>query len=215
MRNWVASLAALALAGCGSSNSTDFTLEVSGNASAMKQNLAMMNDQTLSLPGVLAATMTSDAEGLTFSIPAADGYDPAEIRMDFTQQGPSTQIAVAVDVPQVDMGAAQYLSEEKVEAELKKNLLAWKEQWRMASDAASTSELQLTLAIVAMAAQKVDPSSAYAGSFDSFDFGAMESQEAGWGEHTELPEGDYPADDGGWGSDGSGDGDDSGWGAGA
>ena len=215
MRNWVVSLAALALAGCGSSNSTDFTLDVSGNASAMKQNLAVMHDQTLSLPGVLAATMTSDAEGLTFTIPAADGYDPAEIRMDFTQQGPSTRIAVAVDVPQVDMGAAQYLSEEKVEAELKKNLLAWKEQWRMTGDAASTKELQLTLALVALAAQQVDPAKAYMGGFDGFDFGAMESEAAGWGEDNELPERDYPADDGGWGADASGDGDDGGWGAGA
>ncbi|WP_156787310.1 hypothetical protein [Erythrobacter sp. SD-21] len=46
MRIWVVSYAALALAGCGSSNSTDLTLDGSGDASLMEQNLAMMRNQT-------------------------------------------------------------------------------------------------------------------------------------------------------------------------
>lgn len=212
MRYLILGAAALGLAGCGSSNTTDFTIEVVGNASTVKQRLATLHHESTSTTGILPATMAADGDVLTFTIPAADGYDPAEVKMTFAQRGPATAIDVAVDVPMVMMGGNQYLSEEKVEDALEDELKSWAQRYRTAGTGASTTELELTMTTIAIAAQRVDVSSiGFAGGYGAADWGASDG---GWDEGGS----DYAyedSSDGGWGSETEVSYDDGGWGAGS
>lgn len=206
---WVAPVAALALAGCG--DGSDFSVQVNGDAGSAMESLASASNGS-GFAGISPAMMTADADSLTFQIAAADGYDPAEIRMDFVQEGQNTTIDVAVDVPQVPMGGNEYLSEWKVEQELRKNLRAWARQYGKVGSAASTSEIALTLSLVAVAAQRVDLNDVFmAGGYDA---GAWENELAGWGSDTSTPDTDYDSDyasDSGWSDEDSYS--DGGWGA--
>jgi hypothetical protein len=210
MRYLVLGAATLAVAGCGSSNSTDFTIEVQGNASSVKQRLATLHFTSESAIGIAPVTMASDGDALVFTIPAEEGYDPGEVKMGFAQNGPVASIAVAVDMPAVTMGAGQYLSEAKVEDSLEEELADWAKRYRTAGTGANTENLELTMAAMAIAAQRVNVNSvAFAGDFGGTEWGADDSEwdeggsdyayessgDSGWGAGT-----DVSYDDGGWGS---------------
>ncbi|UOR16194.1 hypothetical protein [Qipengyuania aquimaris] len=201
MRQWVALAAALGLAACG--GGSDFSVKVKGDASAVKQNLAKAGGGS-SLTGVAPATMTSDADSLVFKIAAAPGYDPAEIRFEFLQEGEQTKVDVTVDVPEVSMGANEYLSESKVEGELRKNLNSWARDYNKSGSMASTGEIALTMSLVGVAAQQVNIDNVHFAS----DWSAGEAREvdydnwAGAGEDESGWAADASYDDGGWG-DGS------------
>ena len=210
---WVVPFLALALGACGG---TDFSVTVKGDRGEVMENLAGAEDGS-AVGLVSSAVMTVEDDSLIFTVAAADGYDPAEVRFDFTQDGGNTVIDVAVDVPQVPMGADQYLSEWKVENELRKNMRSWAKRYSSGEDA-GTSDIALTLALVAMVAQQVQLDDVYAGGgFGFAEFGGGD----GWGSDTEGSSADFDTasydsadyesddewsdntgyDDGGWGSD--------------
>lgn len=202
-------MAALGLAGCGSANTTDFTVDVHGDTSTVKQRLAKIHHTSQSATGIKAVTMAAEGDVLTFTVPADEGYDPAEVKMTFAQKGPMTGIDVAISVPAVPMGINEYLSEDKVENAIEEELRSWAQRYRTAGTGASTETLELTLTTVAVAAQRVDVNSiGFASDFGAADWSDSDggwadsgsdyayeaSSDAGWGSETEVS-----YDDGGWG----------------
>ena len=186
---------ALLLAGCGiDGNSTDFTIAVKGDHFYVLQELANM-EPDMSLLGGEPVTMTSEEAVLIFTIPSADGYDDGEVRMEVAENGGRAMVDVSVDIPKVSMGGATYLSEQRVEAELKSNMRDWAERYER-SASSSTAEIAMTLGAVALAAQKIDLDDA-AGAFD---FAGLDTQDDGWGDNTTVSQVDYDTGDG-WGED--------------
>ena len=162
-----------------------------------------MADMTTAV-GTKPIELDSEDQKLVFTIPAADGYKPAEIIMAFSQNGSRTMIDVAIDVPEVPMGFNKVLSERKVEQEFEKKLKEWADQYANSANYASTKELQFTLTTVAIAAQK--------SKIDDMNLAGLYSLEPtlesdGWGEAAQSA--NYDSD--GWGSDSDAADDADGW----
>ncbi|NNC53540.1 MAG: hypothetical protein HKO08_10940 [Erythrobacter sp.] len=201
-------LASLLLAACG--DGPDFNVKVKGSAPIVKQELAKIGSGSANLGGVAPVSLASEGDALVFTVPAKEGYDAGRVKLAFTEESGLTKVDVTVDMPAVPMGPNQVLSEQKVESELRKGLKIWARDYGKFGTGASTDNIEVTMAAVAIAAQAADTNGIFfAGNGGSNDWAAGSTRDwddasyddgGGWGADSGAD--DYYADDGGWGAGG-------------